>query len=271
MSEEATLDTGSQEVAASVATSEGVAATTWLDSLEPTYRENPLVNRFQDANEFAKSYVSAQKIIGAEKVAKPSKSWSDDQYNEFYAAIGRPESPDLYQLTDAKYDDNQLASLRQMAFEAGLQPRQFEKIAGFMRQANEQGAVEQDALYEQKAFEARQALRQEYGQAMEQKLNLAINTAKQYVGVDNMEIFNSPLPDGSLLGDHPAIVKMFVNIAESIGEDNIVGEPTEMIMTPQEAKRQIDDLMRPGTALTIGDHPDHDAAVAEVLRLRSFL
>ncbi|NBT50816.1 MAG: hypothetical protein EBV86_07105 [Marivivens sp.] len=257
---------------APVAAPEAPASTSWLDSLNEEYRNNSLVNKFEDPNEFAKSYVNQFKVIGADKVVKPSKNWSDEQYEEFYAATGRPESAEEYQSSlFEQYSEEELAGLRQMAFEAGLQPRQFEKLSQFLMQAGDNAKNNYDEVLEQKAFEARESLRQEYGYAMDQKVDLAIRTAKQYLGADNMEIFETQLPDGTLLGDNPAVVKMFVSIAESMGEDRIVGETNEMVMTPQEAKRQIDEYMRPDSPYRIADHPDHDAAVAEVNRLFGFV
>lgn len=277
MSEEAAVAEAAEPAAAPVAeapiaASEAPAQTSWLDSLNEEYRNNSLVNKFDDPNEFAKSYVNQFKVIGADKVVKPSKNWSDEQYEEFYAATGRPEAPDQYQTPlSEQYGEEEIAGLRQMAFEAGLQPRQFEKLSQFLMQAADQANQDNDAIYEQKAFEARETLRQEYGHAMDQKVGLAIRTAQQYLGADNMPIFETQLPDGTLLGNHPAVVKMFVNIAESMGEDRIIGETTEMVMTPQEAKRQIDEYMRPDSPYRIADHPDHDAAVAEVNRLFGFV
>lgn len=272
MSEEAAVAETAPVAEAPIAASEAPAQTSWLDSLDEEYRSNPLINKWPTVNDLAKTHLNAQKFLGAEKVAKPSNSWSDDQYEEFYTAIGRPEAPDQYQTPlSEQYGEEELAGLRQMAFEAGLQPRQFEKLSQFLMQATDQVDQNNDAMYEQKAFEAREILRQEYGHAMDQKVSLAIRTAQQYLGSDNMPIFETQLPDGTLLGDHPAVVKMFVNIAESMGEDRFVGETNEMVMTPQEAQRQINEHMRPDSAYRIADHPDHDAAVAEVNRLFGFV
>lgn len=275
MSEEAAVTETAEPVAAPVAAEAQVAApaqTSWLDALNDEYRSNPLVNRWDDPNEFAKSYINQSKVIGADKVVKPSNSWSDDQYEEFYAAIGRPESPDMYENTlESRYNDEQISGLRQMAFEMGLQPRQFEKMAGFLSSRAEEESNQHNAILEKNGFEAQEALRREYGQAFEQKAQIAHKTALQVLGEENMEIFEAELPNGLLVGDHPAMVKMFVNLAERMGEDKVVGETTELVMTPQEAQRQINEHMRPGTAYTVSDHPEHAAAVAEVNRLFGFV
>ncbi len=83
MSDEATQDTGSQEVAAE-------APVSFLDSLDENLRGNPSLKNFTDANALAKSYVHARSMIGADTVVKPQSSWTDDQYEQFYIDTGRP-------------------------------------------------------------------------------------------------------------------------------------------------------------------------------------
>ena len=79
------------------------------------------------------------------------------------------------------------------------------------------------------------------------------------------------LADGRMLGDHPDVVRMFAKLAEQIGEDNLVGEPTELIMTPEEASRQIAEMTRRDGPYFDKMHPEHDTYVAEVLRLREYM
>ncbi len=81
MSDEATQDTGSQEVAAEATE----APVRFVDSLDESLRSNPSLQNFADANALAKSYVHARSHIGSDKIVKPQSSWTDDQYNEFYA------------------------------------------------------------------------------------------------------------------------------------------------------------------------------------------
>ena len=47
----------------------------------------------------------------------------------------------------------------------------------------------------------------------------------------------------------------------------MVGEATEMVMTPDEAQRKIAEMMAPGTPYHDKMHPEHDFYVQEVGRL----
>jgi hypothetical protein len=63
---------------------------------------------------------------------------------------------------------------------------------------------------------------------------------------------------------------MFSRIAEGIGEDNLEGDPTELIMTPEEASRQLTEVMRRDGPYFDKTHPEHDAYVREATRLFEF-
>ena len=131
------------------------------------------------------------------------------------------------------------------------------------RAAMEEGA---DAV----RYEGEQELRQEWGQAFDQQVQLAHKAAVTFLG--GTELFDSvELADGRLLGDHPEIVKMFANLAREIGEDNLLGDASELVMTPAEAQSQISEMTRQGTPYWDKFHPEHRAYVEEALRLREYM
>ena len=123
---------------------------------------------------------------------------------------------------------------------------------------------------EEARYAGEQELRQEFGQAFEQRLELAQMAAQNLLG--GTEMFdNIQLSDGRMLGDHPDIIRMFSNLASQIGEDNLAGETTELIMTPEEASRQIAEMTRRDGPYFDRMHPEHETYVAEVLRLREYM
>jgi len=259
MSDEATQDTGSQEVATE-------APVSFVDSLDENLRGNPSLQNFADANALAKSYVHARSHIGADKVVKPQSSWTDDQYNQFYAETGRPETSSEYDIKISVEDANEETwnNYKDAAHAAGLNGNQAQKIAEFFE--NTLSATgEQHYAQADKVNEAtRQELQQEFGQALEQKIHMGYAAAQRYIDTDLFETVE--LADGRKLGDHPAIVKMFASIASDIGEDTLVGEASELIMTPAEALAQAKEKMKEGVYQD-KFHPQHDEAVKEVQKL----
>jgi len=269
MSEEAIQDTGSQEVAGG----SQAAPIGFLDSLPEDLRGEPSLRTFTDPASLAKSYVNAQRMIGADKIPKPGKSWTDDQYNEFYNSVGRPDSADAYEMNlgDGMNEDA-ISSLKQAMWEAGLQPRQVDRIAKFINETGEASKADAQSRSESAVYESEQVLRQEFGQAYEQRIGMAQSAARTLLGEEGMSMFEDvQLSDGRMLGDHPEVIKMFSALADQIGEDNLVGEPTELIMTPEEAKSRVTEMTRRDGPYFDKMHPEHSAYVEEVLRLREYL
>jgi len=283
MSEEATLDTGSQEVAEPVA-AEPVAAEpvveqqqptseatgTWLDMVDEQYRSNPLINKWDDVNGLVKTHLNAQKIIGADKVVKPGPNATDDEIRAVYQELGAPTDPVNYELERTEiFDDASFDTFRNKAYEIGLSNKQAQAVASLYEEQVNNGLQALEQRAEEARFQGEQELRQEFGQHFETRLKMARSAAETVM--PNPQIFNEVrLEDGRLMGDHPEIVRAFAKVAEMLGEDSLVGEPTEFVMSAQEARQRIAEHMRPNTPYTIAGHPEHDAAVAEVLRLRGY-
>jgi len=266
MSEEATQDTGSQEVASAAAPA---APANFLESLPEDLRDNPSLRNFTDAGSLAKSYVHARSMIGADSIGKPQQSWTPDQYTQFYAETGRPKNASDYQLDfDVDVDDNDLSALQQAMFDAGLAPRQAQTIVQYLN-AQAQNAFETNDQYAEQAVNtAIDELKSEYGQAYDQKTKMAYNAATMLLGQDKLAMFEDViLQDGRKLGDHPDIVRMFVTLGEQIGEDSLFGEPTELIMTPEQARAELKEVTRLDGPYGIRDHPEHDAYVKKAQEL----
>ena len=267
MSEETTQDTGSQ----GVATAAPAAPVGFLDSLPEDLRVEPSLRNFTDPASLAKSYVHAQRMIGADKIPLPGKTATDEDWANVWSKLGRPQAPSEYQLQfeNPVFGDNELESFKKSAFEAGLNNRQVERMAKFLDEAVSGARSSRSEMTEKAVYEAEQELRQEFGQAFEQRMALAYNAATQLLG-DASLLDEVELSDGRVLGDHPQVVRMFAKLAEQIGEDKLLGEASELIMTPQEAVQRIAEMTRRDSPYWDKLHPEHDTYVDEVLRLRDY-
>lgn len=278
MSEEVTQEVGSQEVAETAATEAQVVETSteaapisFLDSLPDDLRQEPSLRNFSDPASLAKSYVHAQRMIGADKVALPGKSATDDEWRAVYQRLGAPEDPNNYEISveTQVLGDEELSGFKNAAFEAGLNDRQASTVAQFMEStlSNAQQKFEQQA--DEARYVGEQELRKEWGQAFEQKVDLAYKAAVDTLGSADL-LDTIKLSDGRMLGDHPDVVRMFAKIAQSIGEDNLIGDTSEMVMTPSEASERITEMTRRDSPYWDKMHPEHQKYVDEVLRLREY-
>jgi hypothetical protein len=270
MSEEATQDTGSQG-AASASAATAAAPVGFLDSLPEDLRGEPSLRHFTDPAALAKSYVHAQRMIGADKIPLPGKSATEEDWANVWAKLGRPQSPSDYQIKfeNQALADGELEGFRKSAFEAGLNNSQVDRMARFLEETVTTANTSRSEMAEKAVYEAEQELRQEFGQAFEQRMTMAYNAAKQLLGDADL-LDEVQLADGRMLGDHPQVVRMFAKLAEQIGEDQLLGEASELIMTPQEATQRITEMTRRDSPYWDKLHPEHDTYVAEVLRLREY-
>ena len=265
MSEEAIQDTGSQEVAEA-------APANFLESLPEDLRSEPSLRNFADPASLAKSYVHAQRMIGADKVPLPGKSATPDEWRAVYQRLGAPDDASAYdlQFESADFSESELSGLKAAALDAGLNNTQAQRIAAYLEETLTGAKSGFDEAAEDLRHQGEQELRQEFGRAFEQKVELAQKAAHTLLG--GTEIFDEiTLADGRMLGDLPQIVKMFAGLAEQIGEDSLEGAPTEMIMTPDEASRQIAEMTGRGGPYWDKMHPEHESYVQQVLTLREYL
>ena len=271
MSEEAIQDTGSQEAVAAEPVAAEAAPASFLESLPEDLRNEPSLRTFTDPGSLAKSYVNAQRMIGADKIALPGKSATDEEWREVYNKLGAPTDAAGYEFgDDIPLEETYLNSFREHALNAGLRPNQANQMMDFVRGTIENMNETATKGAEEAAYASEQELRQEFGQAFEQRIEMAKLAANNLLG--DTEMFDSiQLSDGRLLGDHPDIIRMFSNLATQIGEDNLAGETTELVMTPEEASRQIAEMTRRDGPYFDRMHPEHDTYVAEVLRLREYM
>ena len=266
MSEEATPQAGSPDVA------DAAPAVSFLDSLPEDLRGEPSLRNFNDVGALAKSYTHAQRMIGGDKIGKPQQSWTDDQWTEHHIHSGRPETSEGYEFRlDGQLADSTLEGFRDSAFKAGLSGKQAQAVAEFMDMSLGQMATDRADQADTLRHEGEQELRQQYGKAFDQRMEMAMGAARQMLG-DKVDILEEvELSDGRLLGDHPEIIRMFSAFAEQIGEDNLIGETAEMVMTPDEAQRQLSEVTRRDGPYWDRDHPEREAYVQEALRLREYL
>lgn len=244
----------------------------WRTMIPDEIRAHQSLQHITDVGALAKSYVHAQQMIGADKVAIPSKHSSPEDWDYVYERLGRPEAPDMYELATPEGledDGSGLDWYRQLAHEAGLNPRQAQKIFDAYNQYADSLIGESNASIEMHRENVERELRQEYGQAFDDKLDLALGVLNEFGAEDLTEI---QLSDGSLLGDNPDVVRMLAEIGtfiqNKVGEDTLVGVKTSGGITPDEAKAQLAELQHKDSPYWDARHKDHHDYVQRSLALQ---
>ena len=231
------------------------------------YQGEKSLQNFQDMNGFVKSYLSAQRLVGLDKIAIPNHLATDDDWDQVYQKLGRPSNPNEYKynLKDSKLDDNSLKAFSEHAHKLGLLPKQADGIINYYNELANASVIDANSKAETSRLEAEKTLRQEFGPAYNNKINAAKNLASATLGDDFLS--NTILADGSKLGDNPTVVKAFANLASKLSEDTIVKGDSPSYMTTSEIEKQIATLTQPNTPYWNKQHPNHAQAVKEVYEL----
>ena len=248
-------------------------AKTWKEAISEEFRNDPNIEKFTEIDALAKSYINATQMIGKDKVAVPNKNSTDDQWNEVYDKLGRPESADKYSLNAKSevvpIDDNAIKQFAENAHQLGLNNKQAQGILEFYKNNMEGMAHQAKVDTETAQAQSTQELRQEWGREFDTNIKKAGALAKANM---NPEILDMQLKDGMRLGDHPEIIKGFAKIAGMMSEDKIVSTESENVSSNTDLETEISEIMNNKDGPYWNrSHPDHDKMVQQVYTLREML
>ena len=254
-------------------TEQPTVAKSWKEAISEEYRKDPNIEKFTEIDALAKSYINATRMIGQDKVAVPNENSTDDQWNEVYAKLGRPESADKYKL-DVKseavpIEDGAIKQFAETSHKLGLNNKQAQGILEYYKSMMEGSAQQSKVDTETAQAQAEQQLRQEWGKTFDENVKKAGSIAKANLGVD---VLDMQLKDGTRLGDHPEVIKGFAKIADMMSEDKIVATESENVDQGRDLEQEISRIMndRTGPYWNKG-HPEHDKIVQQVYTLRSMI
>ena len=248
-------------------------AKSWKEAISEEFREDPNIAKFTEIDALAKSYINATRMIGQDKVAVPNNNSTDDQWNEVYDKLGRPESPEKYKLEAnsdvVPLDESAIKQFAENAHQLGLNNKQAQGILEFYKNSMESSAQQTKIDTETSQAQAEQELRKEWGRSYDDNIKRAAQVAKANM---NAEILDLTLSDGRRLGDHPEIIKGFANIANLMSEDKMIGTGEDNATSGRDLNEEISKIVndRDGPYWN-KSHPEHDKIVQQVFTLRSMM
>lgn len=215
-------------------------ATSFLDNLPEDLRNDPSLADFKSGEDLAKSYVHARSMIGADPNQVIKLPGPDEDYSEVFNKLGRPESPDGYELpeTDVPIDENYQSEFLQKAHELGLTKNQAADLYKWNNDHVSNKLSEQQQNSQQAEQEAIEQLKQEWGEAYDQNARLATQTLEEFGGDELKQWL-----DETGAGNNPTLIKAFAEIGKAMSEDNAIdGETKGFVMSPSEAQSEIQRL-----------------------------
>lgn len=228
---------------------QGGSGNDFLTTLPEEIRQHPSLAPIKDVENLARSFVNAQRLIGADKLPIPANP-SDEDLDNIYSRLGRPETPAGYEIkADGNIIDDQVASdYSELAHKLRLSPEQAQGILEYYKTSIEQTGESMMANAEEQAKAAETELRQEWGKAFDQKIIDAKNVFRDFATPDMLEM---QLSDGTMVGNHPEFIKAFAKIADFrqsvTSEDTIAEATSNRALTPKQAQAEIDAMMNDRT------------------------
>lgn len=241
----------------------------WRESLPPELRDLKTIQHVPDVVTLVKNYDNAQRNMGADKVVIPGDHASEEDWTEFFAKVGRPESPDKYELeVKGEFDKDFLAAFKEQAHKAGVLPRQAQAMLNWYQEKVGELTSQQDEMTKTELKTRQEQLKQKWGGAYRQNLAAAEEAYNEYLTEDQQEYMKK-----IGLTTDPTIAEIFQTIAKkTLSEDRLRGSDDKKgfnaTMTPDEAQAKINEIYgNPKHPYFTQGHPGHQAAVEEMTRL----
>ena len=224
---------------------QGGSGNDFLQMVPEELRDHPSLSPIKDVENLARSYVNAQRLIGADKIPVPVNP-TDEDLDNIYNRLGRPESVDGYEIAvDGNIVTEDVAkSYADIAHKLRLTPDQANGIMDYYRSMASQPSEMTTEAETQQRSQTEMALRKEWGDDFDARIEDAGKIAQQFGGGELLEM---KLADGTKVGNHPDFIKAFAKMAEFrqsvTSEDTVSDAPSSSMMTRQSAQQEIDAIM----------------------------
>jgi len=267
-----TTTAGSQSTTTTTAPALPPDPAKWREFLSDEFKVHPVLKDYKDANALAKSHVNLQKLLGGDKIPAPKDDWTAEQWNELYARLGRPESPDKYAFKVAEgfpVDDPLLKDMTAIMHASGLSTKQVAAVLeGYSGKV--MGHLANEKTQQAKAAaETTAALQKEYGDKFEEQLNYARYAVKEL----GDEALIKALNETHLTNSAP-LVKLMAKAGRLLASDRASGQAATGSfgdnMSPAEAQAALSSLMAdPNNVKAMMDKDDvrHDEVINRRMRL----
>jgi hypothetical protein len=224
---------------------QGGSGNDFLSTIPEELRDHPSLGPIKDVENLARSYVNAQRLIGADKLPIPANPTAEDLDN-IYSRLGRPESADGYEIAvDGNIVTEDVAkSYADVAHNLRLTPDQANGVLEYYRAMVQESGSMSEAAESQQRNQTEMSLRKEWGDEFDARIEDAGKIAKQF---GSNELLEMRLADGTKVGNHPDFIKAFANMAEFrssvTSEDTVADSTISSTLSRREAQAEIESIM----------------------------
>jgi hypothetical protein len=240
--QEASQETGQAQTASTETTTPEFLA----HIQDETIKTDPSLRDIKSVEDLAKSYVHAQKLVGKDRLAVPTDENDTAAWNDVLSKLGRPENAQGYELpkpaedSPAQLPEGMDQKFAEKAHELGLTNKQARDLFGwYIQDVAEAEVASRGEKFEQERKQAETTLRQEFGNAFDDRLQDANRALNEY-GDQNGEL--RQLFDNTGLGNDPNVIRFLAKIGEGLREDTVGGSTKPVGRSPDQAHQEIGTL-----------------------------
>lgn len=240
----------------------------FLKGVEASLLNEASVKNVKDLNSLVKSYVHAQKMIGADKVVIPQKGATQEQWNEVFTKLGLPKKEEykIQKVEKSVLGDEFYSKAQELGHELGILPQQMQ---GFIHKLELDASQKHEAMLGQYKTNQEQAvndLKKEWGEAFDSKLYNAQEVLKKFGDENTMQFIRE-----SGLGNNPQMIKFLEKIGNSMKEAKII-EGKSSDNSPADYQASLDSILKDRNhPYWNREHVGHAAAQKQVSELFSKL
>ena len=253
----------------SVVDPQGNLSENWYESFESEEIKNaPALRNFKTMEGMVKSLLSAQRMVGKSPhaVVIPDDTATDEERAEFFNKIGRPDSPDGYELKPPEnleemglqWSDETAKAFSNKAHELGLTKQQAQALSDWHNEITMQSLKSADEQVGQEYEQASAELKKEWGNAYDANVKL-VDTFINKLGLSELVVNKG-------LANDPLFIKAMRGIAVKTSEDQFI--EGDIHSTPANIQAEINKIMGDKNHPYFNaDHPAHGDAVKKLNEL----
>jgi len=221
--------------------------------------------------DLAKSYVHGQKLVGKKKEELiPGENATDEEREQFYELMGRPQSPEGYGLTDEvlkeafpETDMEYIGRFSGVAHQLGLSQDQVEGLLAWQSEEVNQ-SLQTMAVRKAETINELTAV---WGGATDRHVTLSQRAVQALGGEELVNFMNQ-----SGAGNIPVLIKTFAKIGSMMAEKGLIEADIEGLPTLDDAAAEANQIVADKShalneAYHDPQHPNHDYAVDRVNKL----
>ena len=247
----------------------------WVpEDLRDEFRNDTDLSKYTSQDAFIKAVIEDRKANG-EAIKLPGEEASDEEWAKVYNKLGRPETPEGYELTKTlpeglDFNEELYNGFIENIHTAGLSKKQAHKLYDWYNQEcakiNKNISAQIEAHYKKSVDDAVAVLKKEWGTDYQKNLDSAVAMANKFLSPATKQYLNA-----SKLGNNPLLIKDFYNLSKQVSGAQMRGDgPSGNVSSLAELEAKMETNLRAADYTTNRRLQQENREIAEkIARLQS--